>query len=207
MSLGEELVHTVQRDSSRVGLEVCPRTIPLDSVAPLWNVPLEFHWWPGGGLRQPDLDTVPGRLDQTSQVYQPGQSCRPQASNGTTASIEGQVIAGPFVKPARRHRPAIFVTEVAFLWLRYRCLIPWVAFVDRVAEWVAIDECSFALPVIIVGTAQQNANAQVDIYQACRHQLPIHDNSGRDEHGTTPLFHRAIVVVAHIRVLPRSPAA
>ena len=41
--LSKCLIDTVQRDSSRIGLEVGSRTVTLNSVAPLWNLPLELH--------------------------------------------------------------------------------------------------------------------------------------------------------------------
>ena len=116
--LGKCLIDTMQRDSGRVGLEVGSCTVTLDSVAPLRNLPLKLHLRLRGRLRQANLDTVAGCLDIASQVDYAGQGRRPQASDGSTASIQGQVVAGALVKPAWRHRPAISPVEVAFLWLR-----------------------------------------------------------------------------------------
>src|SRR5207248_4567343 len=43
--LVKRLLHTVQRNSSSVGLEVCARTVTLNSVTPLRDLPLELYRW------------------------------------------------------------------------------------------------------------------------------------------------------------------
>src|ERR1700730_16851349 len=156
--LCQRLVYTVERDSSGVGLEVGARAVTLDSVAPLRNLPLKLHLWLRGALGEPNLHAVSGGLDVAAQVYDTGQGCRPQASNSAAAGVQRQVFARPFIKPARRHSPAIVAVEGAFLWFGDGCLVPGMVFIDRVAEWVAIDERPLILPVIVVGTAQQYAD-------------------------------------------------
>src|SRR5205823_2353569 len=114
---------------------------------------------------------------------------------------------GAFVIPARRHGPAIRAVEIALLWLRQRRLVPGMALVNRIAERVLVNKRSFILPIVVVGVAEQDANAQVDVYQAGRDQFAVYDHARGDEHGTSPLVHRAVLIVAHIGVLERAPAA
>ena len=48
--LVKRLVYTVQRNSSCISLEVCSRTVTLNSVTPLRNLPLELYSWLCGTL-------------------------------------------------------------------------------------------------------------------------------------------------------------
>src|SRR5258708_26161424 len=114
----------MERDSSGVGLEVGARSVALDRVAPLRDLPLKLHLWLRGALGQANLHTMSGCLDVAAQVYDTGQGCRPQASNSAAAGVQRQVFARSFIIPARRHGPAIVDVEVALLWFGYRRLVP-----------------------------------------------------------------------------------
>src|SRR5262249_19571777 len=63
MNFLQALLYKVQRAGRRVGLEISPRPVALDGVAPLWNLPLEFGFTFAGGLGQVDLHTLAGSLD------------------------------------------------------------------------------------------------------------------------------------------------
>ena len=63
MKLGERLFDKMQRRRGGVGLEIGPRPVSLDGVAPLRDLPLEFRLRFGRCPGQVDLDAVAGRLD------------------------------------------------------------------------------------------------------------------------------------------------
>ncbi len=124
----------------------------------------------------------------------------------TAAGVEREVVVGPLIVPARRHDPGVVALEVAFLRLGYGRLIPQVALVDRVAQWVLPDERLAFLPVLVVRAAQQDADAEVDLNQVGGDELAVDHDPGRDVHRPARLGHVLIRVVADIRVLERAPA-
>src|SRR6266568_2672104 len=203
----ECLIYTVECNSSRVSLEVGSRTVTLNGIAPLWNLPLKLYLWLCGRLGQANLNAVTRSLDVTSQVYNASQSCYPQTGNGPTTGIQSQIITGALVKPTWGHRPTILAIEVTLLWLGNGGLVPGMAFVNRIAEGVTVNERALVSPVIIEGMAEQDTDAQVDINQTGCYQFTVHDDARGNEHGPSPLVHGAVVVVTHIGVLERAPAA
>ena len=78
--------------------------------------------------------------------------------------------------------------------------------VDRIAERILLDEGLLPLPVVVVGAAEQDADAEVDVDEVGGHELAVDDDAGRDEHGPAPLGHVLVAEVAHLRVLERAPA-
>src|SRR5436309_6217019 len=97
----------------------------------------------------------------------------------------------PLVVPARRHGPAIRTVEITLLRLRKRRLVPGMALVNWIAERILVNKGPLVLPIVVVGVAEQDADAQVDVYQAGRDQFAVYDHARGDEHGTAPLVHRA----------------
>ena len=79
--------------------------------------------------------------------------------------------------------------------------------VDRVAERIGFDERFLVLPVVVKRTAQQNANAEIDVHEIVGDQLAVHDDARRDEHGASPVGHVLVAVIADIRIVERAPAA
>ena len=113
------------------------RSIALDSGRPCLST---------GGVHSKltsGLSTVRGRLICTLcpvDLTNPPQSTSPASAvahsraSGPPPVSSAQVVRA--VEPARRHRPAVLVVEVALLRRRDRVLVPRVAPVDRVAERV-----------------------------------------------------------------------
>ena len=85
-----------------------------------------------------------------------------------------------------RHHPAVLVGEVALLRARDGVLVPRVPLVDRVAERVVGDERLLVLPVLVVGAAEQDPDAEVDVDQVVGDQLAVDDDAGGDEHLAAP---------------------
>src|SRR5215831_5587822 len=113
-----------------------------------------------------------------------------------------------FVVPARRHHPGVFAREVALLWFWNRGLVPGVTLVDRISQRIPGDKhIAAVLPVIVIGTAKQDANTEVDVDQTARDDLTIDNDAGSDIHGTSPLVHGLILVIDDVRIVERTPAA
>src|SRR5262249_21136533 len=126
-----------------------------------------------------------------------------------TAGVECKVLVVTLftiVIPAWRHHPGVFAVKVTFLWARNRRLVPRMAFVDRIAERILADESLALFPVFVVRTAEQNANAEIDIDQISRDELSVNDHTGRHVHRVAPFVHVLVGVVADCRILERSPA-
>ena len=176
VQLGQRLLDEVERRSRRVRLEVGPRAVALDGVAPLRDLPLELHLRQRRRLRQVDLHAVAGGLD-VADVHQARERRRPEPRERPAAGVERQVIAGPLVEPARRHDPGVLAVEVALLRPRDRRLVPRVALVDGIAERVGLDERLAAFPVVVERAAEQDADAQVDVDQVGGDQLAVDDDA------------------------------
>ena len=114
-----------------------------------------------------DLHAVAGRLD-VADIDESGERGGPETRDGAAAGVERQVVAGALVVPARRHDPGVLVVEVALLRARRGGLVPGMALVDRIAERVGVDKGFAAfLPVVVIGAAEQNADAEIDVDQVC----------------------------------------
>ena len=96
--LGQGLLGEVQRETGGVGLEVRPRTVALERVTPLWNLPLEGDFGFGRGTRQIDQDTVAGGLD-VRRVHQACQRGDPEPGDRAAAGVEREVVGA--VEPPR----------------------------------------------------------------------------------------------------------
>ena len=136
------------------------------------------------------------------------QRRRPQPRQRAAAGVHRQVVAGALVEPARAHHPRVVAAvEVALLRLRRRRLVPRVALVDRVAERVlGHEDLAVALPVLVVGGAEQDPDAEVDVDEVRGHQLAVDDDARGDEHLVAPVAHRLVVVGAEVGVVERAPA-
>src|SRR5947199_147446 len=77
--------------------------------------------------------------------------------------VERQVIARLGMEPPRRHHPGIFVVEVALLRSRDGRLVPRVALIDWIAERVLLHERLLLLPVVVIRTAEQNPDPEIDV--------------------------------------------
>ena len=91
-----------------------------------------------------------------------------------------------FVVPARRHDPGVVVLEVAFLRSRNRGLIPGMLAIDRIAKRIGLHKRLRLFPIVVVRTAKQNANAEVDVDQIGGHQLAVNNHTRRDIHRSCP---------------------
>src|ERR1700722_13434755 len=114
MQFRQGLFHKIERSGSGIHLEIGARTISLDGIAPLRNLPFEFDFRQRGCFRQVHLYAAAGGLDVTD-VNLTGQSRGPETGNRSTARVDGQMIVGPLVEPAWRHYPSIFTREVSLL--------------------------------------------------------------------------------------------
>ena len=198
--------HEMQSAASRVYLEVSPRAIAFDGVAPFRNLPFEFHFGERSSLRQIHLHAVSRGLD-VADVHQAGQSRGPETRDGSAASIQRQMIASPLVQPAWRHDPGVLAVEIALLRTRNRGLVPGMVLVHGIAQGIGFHKSFGVFPVIVIRTAQQNADVQIDIDQVRGDQLAIHDDAGRDKHLVAPVRHVLVGVVAMIGIVERAPAA
>ena len=97
--------------------------------------------------------------------------------------------------------------EVALLRTRDGGLVPGMALIHRIAQRIVLDERLAVLPVVVVGTAQQNADVQIDVDQVGGDQLAVHHDAGRDEHLSAPVGHVLVGVVADVGIVERAPAA
>ena len=98
------------------------------------------------------------------------------------AGIERQVVPGALVVPARAHHPAVVpALQVPLLGLGEGGLVPRVALVHRVAQRVVGNEGLLVLPVLVVGGAEQDADAEVYVHQVRGHELAVDDDAGRNE--------------------------
>src|SRR5215212_8673809 len=82
------LLDEMQRAGSGVGLEVGPCPVPLPSVAPLGNVPLQVAGTIQGRLRKVDLHAVAGVL-YVANVEQPGQCSGAKPGQRAAAGVQG----------------------------------------------------------------------------------------------------------------------
>ncbi len=169
-----------------------------------------FHSSSTGALQrrlgQIDLDAVAGRL-HVADVDQAGQRGRPQPGQRPAAGVQRQMIGA--VEPPRRHHPAVVVVEVAFLRLGVGVLVPRVPSIHRVSQRIGLDEHLLVFPVVVVRTAQQDPDAEVDVDQRRGDELPVHDHAGRDEHlAAPPVLHVLVGEVAVLGgVLERPPSS
>src|SRR6185369_4009776 len=97
--------------------------------------------------------------------------------------------------------------KVALLWVRSRGLVPWMPLIDRVAERIRAYESFLILPVLVIRTAEQNANPQIDVHETVRDQLAVYNDAGRDEHCPAPVGHVLVAIVANLRILEGPPTA
>src|SRR5262245_18140913 len=112
------------------------------------------------------------------------------------------------VVPARRHHPGVFAGKVALLWYWNRGLVQGVTLVDGISQRILCDKhVAAVLPVIVIGTAEQDANTEVDVDQTTRDDLTIDNDAGSDIHGTSPLVHVLILVIDDVGIVERTPAA
>ena len=73
------------------------------------------------------------------------------------------MVAGTLIEPTGRHDPGVVALEVALL-RTWQCgLVPGMTLVDRIAERIAGDEGLRALPVVVVGAAEEDADVQIDV--------------------------------------------
>ena len=100
VQLGQSLLDKIKRGSRGVGLEVRPRAVALDGVAPLWNLPFELDFRFEGSPGQVDFYAVAGRLD-VADINLAGKRRGPEARDRSAAGVEREIVAGPFVIPAR----------------------------------------------------------------------------------------------------------
>src|SRR4051794_27473554 len=90
------------------------------------------------------------------------------------------MVTGPLVEPAWADHPAVVTAvEVASLRTGERRLIPRMALVDRITERIVGDECLLLGPVVVVGAAEQDPHAEVDVDQVGGDELVVHDDAGR----------------------------
>ena len=200
-------VDEVEGGCCRIRLEIRPRAIAFDGIAPLGNLPLELRFGEKRSLRQIDFHAVASCFD-VADVDEARERGRPESGDWAASGIERQVISSPLVVPPRGHDPGIFALEIALLRLGRGGLVPGMPFVHRVAKRVSRDECFSGLfPVVVVRTTQQNSDSEIDIDEVIRHELSVYNHAGRDEHSTAPVAHVLVGVVADIRVVERAPAA
>src|SRR5581483_11808786 len=200
------LFAAIQTDRRGVSLEIGTGAVAFDGIAPLRNLPDELLFRFGGGLGQTNAHGfVPRRLD-VPDVHQPGQSGGPQPRNGTAARIQGQVIAGALIQPARRHDPGVPAVEITFLRFGDGGLIPGMLLIDWVAQRILLDERLGFLPVLVVGGAEQDAHSDIDIHQAGGDQFAIDYDARSDKHRTAPAFHGFVAIITYVRILERAPA-
>ena len=202
----ERLVEEVQRHARRVGDEVDPRAVALDRVRPLRDLPLEVDLGRVRRLGQRHRHAAAGRVD-VRRVDLVGQRRRPQPRERAAAGVHREVVAGALVVPARAHHPRVVAAvEVALLRLRDRRLVPRVAPVHRVAERVLRDEHLLLGPVLVVGAAEQDPDAEVDVDEVRGDQLAVDDDARGDEHLVAPVVHVLVAVVDVVGVVERAPA-
>src|ERR1700728_3130660 len=155
VKFGERLFDKVKRCCGGVGLEIGASAIPLDSIAPLGNLPLKLSFGFHRGFGQVDLDTVARRF-YIGNVDEAGKGRGPKPGNGPAAGIKGKMVAGALVKPPRRHHPCVIALEIALLGTWNCGLIPGMVLVYWIAEGIPGDKGFCALPVVVVRTAQQD---------------------------------------------------
>ena len=59
----------------------------------------------------------------------------------------------------------LYFLHVALLRMRVGVLVPRVAPIHRIAERIGLDEHLLIGPVVVIRTAQQDSDAEVDVYQ------------------------------------------
>src|SRR5690349_18150931 len=62
-------------------------------------------------------------------------------------------------------------------------------------------------PVLVIGGAEKDADAEVNVHQIGGNELAIDDNARSDEHRPAPIIHRSIFVIAYLRALEGTPTA
>jgi hypothetical protein len=73
--------------------------------------------------------------------------------------------------------------------------------VHRVAQWIVFHEGFRVLPVVVVRTAQQNADVKTNIHKVGGDQLPVHDHTRRDKHLAAPVRHVLVGIVAMVGIV------
>src|SRR6202042_627106 len=113
-------------------------------------------------LWQVDQHAMARRL-HIGRVHLACQGGRPQPSQRATACIEREVLAAALVKPAWAHHPRVVATfQIAFLRPGNRGLVPGVAPIDRIAEWVLGNEHLLPIPILVVGGTEQYPYPEID---------------------------------------------
>ena len=167
------------------------------------DLPLERDLGLGHRAGQVDQHAAAGRLD-VAEVDQAAEGGRPQPGDRAAAGVGGQVVLA--VEPAGRHDPAVLVVEVPLGRPRDRVLVPRVPAVHRVAQRVAGHEHLLVFPVLVVGAAEQDPDAEVDLDQVVGEQLAVPDHAGGDEHLPAPVGHVVVPEVAVLGVVQAAPA-
>src|SRR4051794_26760540 len=79
--------------------------------------------------------------------------------------------------------------------------------IHGVAQLVAGDVQLLIAPVLVIGAAEKDPDAEIDLHQIVGHQLSVDDDPRGDEHLAAPLGHVAILEVADLWILECAPAA
>ena len=206
MDLRAPALEKVEGGRRRVRLEVGARAVALQGVGPARDLPLQLGLGEVGGLRQAD-EHARARCLHPSEVYLARERSDPEARERPATAVEGKVLPGPAVEPARRHDPGVLSAEVPLLRMREGRLVPGMALVDRVPERILLDEDLPSRPVVVERRPEQDADAQIDLDEVGRDQLVIDHDSGRHVHLAAPLRHGLVPEIAGVWVLERAPAA
>src|SRR3984957_9171769 len=206
MQLRQRLLGKMKRARGCISLEISARPIPLDRVAPLWNLPLKLYLWFRHGLGQINLDALSGRLD-IADVNKTCQRRRPETRDWAATGIKCQIVFRPLVIPTWGHNPGVLIFEVTFLWLGESALIPGMALIDRIAQRIFSDKGLGVLPVVIIRATEQNPDVQVDIHKVRCHQLAVDNYARGKKTSAAPVRHLLVGVITDVRVIERSPTS
>src|SRR6201987_3690921 len=78
--------------------------------------------------------------------------------------------------------------------------------IDRISQWIGLDERLRILPVVVVGATQQDADIQVNVDQIICDEFTVHHHARGNKHPPSPSGHVLVGVIANIRVIERTPA-
>ena len=178
--------HQIERD--RVGA----RTIALEGVPDVRNLPLQRHRRQFAALGDIELQAVPGGFDIVAR----GQLLRQRRD------VDPRVRSGFECVPVPRRRggPAVALLPVLRARPRDRRLVPWMVRAERRAHRVSLE--LVVIPLLVIRVLDELLDAHVQVAQVGRHQLAVDDGPGRRPAMHAPLVGIGIGGVVMVFMVP-----
>jgi hypothetical protein len=78
--------------------------------------------------------------------------------------------------------------------------------IDGIAERIPLDEFALLLPICVIGRAEQDAHAEIDVDQFVGNQFSVDHDTRGDVHLLAPAVHVLVFEIRFAFVIQRTPA-